>query len=303
MTPSPTETLTATVEGNCLELFIQQQRIAKSGWPIYALTTVLINGQKDYTFSKKFFSPYMSVKLLKSGLALLDTWCSQHPHSFLATENYYLVNYFDYPSTFWRFIENWGVAHDGRCDTWVACIDDNGQRVLYPGMLNLIADCLDVWDLWRVAKDTNYFLGHLETTPVAIVAFLLGNIGIETLPEEDEFIIEGDFQSLFQQYIECFGDHYKGPDQGRHALPRLVFHNHPLGSQPIYVIPFIPYQEQDIQDVRFYYGVHSLGILGPGYLKLFEQIDIVDTREVDQETMEKMGEQLLALNPSHGELL
>ena len=58
-------------------------------------------------------------------------------------------------------------------DTWITYIDQEGQRVLLKGMLNLIEDKLAINDLWRVAKDTDYYLGRLFT-PVDAFKQILG---------------------------------------------------------------------------------------------------------------------------------
>ena len=58
-------------------------------------------------------------------------------------------------------------------DTWITYIDQEGQRVLLKGMRNLIEDKLAINDLWRVAKDTDYYLGRLFT-PVDAFKQILG---------------------------------------------------------------------------------------------------------------------------------
>lgn len=62
-----------------------------------------------------------------------------------------------------RTLRRYGFACDRRMDTWVSYINHSGQCVLYKGMLNLIEDKLAINDLWRVAKDTDYYLGYIDT--------------------------------------------------------------------------------------------------------------------------------------------
>lgn len=285
----PSETLTAFIDSKYLCLVISQKKISQSGWPVYDLD-VFINGQASYYYSDGPISPYLSVKLLKIALALLDDWCKRHPHSFLATYDGYIIQ-------FYRFLEGWGVDCDLRCDTWFTCIDGNGQRVLYPGLLNLIPDCLDVCDLWRVAKDTNYFLGYLET-PVDMVMHLFDSVGIERLIQPD-FILTGNFQALFDHYQARLGDQ-RLPKQ---RLQQLKFTSHSLGSEPIYVSPFIPRDSNLVQDFRFYYGMRSIAALTPVTLALFSQLNVIDKNDVDEAEMKYLSQQLLALDPGLGELL
>lgn len=58
-------------------------------------------------------------------------------------------------------------------DTWITYIDSEGKRRLLLGMLNLIEDKLAINDLWRVAKDTDYYLGR-PFTPVDAFKQILG---------------------------------------------------------------------------------------------------------------------------------
>lgn len=285
----PSETLTSSVENKFLFIVISQRKVSQSGWPVYGVNA-FIDGQSSSYLCHGEISPYLSVKLLKAGLALVDDWCQRHPHSFLATYNPSLIE-------FNRFLETWGMDCDLRCDTWFTCIDDNGQRVLYPGMLNLIPDCLDVCDLWRVAKDRNYFLGHLET-PVDMLFRFFDYAGIKRLIEP-RFILEGNFQALFDHYLARLGDHRIQNER----LHQLNFTTHSLGPEPIYVSPFIPRDSNLVQDFRFYYGMRSIATLTPVTFALFSQLNVIDKNDVDEAEMKYLSQQLLALDPGHGQLL
>jgi hypothetical protein len=96
------------------------------------------------------------LQVLRKALTALDDWGKRHPQSFLTTFNCDLYRLS-------RTLRRQGFACDGRMDTWVTYINHEGQRVLYKGMLNLIEDKLAINDLWRVAKDTDYYLGYIDT--------------------------------------------------------------------------------------------------------------------------------------------
>ena len=106
------------------------------------------------------------LKLVRGVFDALDEWCLRHPRSYLTTFNWQLYQLY---STLRRK----GYACDGRMDTWITHINQEGQRVLLPGMLNLIEDKLAINDLWRVAKDTDYYLGR-PFTPVDVFKQILG---------------------------------------------------------------------------------------------------------------------------------
>ncbi len=106
------------------------------------------------------------LSLVRGVLKALDDWCSCHPQTYLSTFNLQLYGLY---ST-WR---RQGYACDRRMDTWITYIDSEGKRRLFLGMLNLIEDKLAINDLWRVAKDTDYYLG-CPFTPVDAFKQIIG---------------------------------------------------------------------------------------------------------------------------------
>ena len=97
-------------------------------------------------------------KIIPATIEALDDWCNRHPNTF--------ISFFDCLSgyRFLRIYNKLGFVHDGRIDTFVAFVDEQGKRIAFKGMLNLLAED-DFWvnDLWRVAKDFDYYLGTLYT--------------------------------------------------------------------------------------------------------------------------------------------
>ncbi len=95
-------------------------------------------------------------KIIPATIKALDDWCHRNPNTFISFFDC-LTNY-----RFLRIYQKLGFVHDGRVDTFVAFVDEQGKRIAFKGMLNLLAED-DFWvnDLWRVAKDCDYYLGDM----------------------------------------------------------------------------------------------------------------------------------------------
>lgn len=281
------QTLTTEVDGYQLQLSIKLAQTSKTGWPVYDLD-IFLNGQRPCELES--LPRRTIIQLTKVGLALLDQWCQNQPHSFLVGYEWIL-------EPVWRRISDWGAACDGRLDTWFTCINDQGQRTLYPGVLNLIEDCLNIADLWRVAKDTNYFLGYLET-PVDWLNMSFNQAGIRNLLESG-YVFEADVQALFASYCDrC--------QQAAHSL--LKFDQHSLGHRPIFVMKFQPDDGSGSVEYRFFYGSRLLGGLQPEQIwisetachSLLSKNEAVDTNADPTATLAaQLANQLLQLDPNH----
>ncbi len=112
-----------------------------------------------------------SVSSLKSiipeTIKVLNNWCCHHPYTF--------VSFFDCLSNLYRLYLKIGFVSDGRGETFVAYINAEGKRTAFRGMLNLLEKD-DFWvnDLWRVAKDCDYYIGNIYT-PVDSLKKLLSS--------------------------------------------------------------------------------------------------------------------------------
>lgn len=148
-----TEVLSTTVKHYQLDLMINLKRVSASGYSVYDLD-VFVDGQPTYQLWDSL-SSYDAKRLTRKGLALLKPWCQAHPNSYLTM--------FGTELAVINWLESWGAASDGRSDIGFTFIDRHGQRALFPGVLNPIVDCLDICDLWRVAKDFDYFFGEYES--------------------------------------------------------------------------------------------------------------------------------------------
>jgi hypothetical protein len=97
-------------------------------------------------------------KIIPATTEVLDNWCSRNLYTF--------VSFFDCLSNFklYRIYKRLGFVHDGRAETFIAYVDEEGKRTAFKGMLNLLAED-DFWvnDLWRVAKDFDYYVGDMYT--------------------------------------------------------------------------------------------------------------------------------------------
>jgi len=98
------------------------------------------------------------LRLIRAVLGTLDEWGQRHPQSLITTSETGI-------GVLVRTLRRQGIISSGRSEQWLAYFNAQGQRVLFVGMLNLIEDKFTVNDLWRVAKDTEYYLGHF-TSPV-----------------------------------------------------------------------------------------------------------------------------------------
>jgi hypothetical protein len=276
--------LSTIVDDLELTLNICHQKTAASGYPVFSLD-IYLNGQRDYQFiNNNPISTRLQLKLLGAGLNLLDSWCQANPNTYLST--------FGDVGYFYRWLIPWGAACDGRTDTWFTFINSQGERRLYPGVLNAIEDCLDVDDLWRVAKDTNYYLGNL-ITPIDLINQGLAQAGIRNLIESG-YDLEQDFTHQFNAYRERF-QHYQ--------TTLLTFGETEItGQTPLHLIWFQPQDEpEENADVRFYADVRLLAALHPQYLTLFPGVVSSSLWRATQAQIEAaiaaFIPQLLALEP------
>lgn len=93
------------------------------------------------------------LQLVRGILGALDEWGKRHPHSFVTADDY------DF-SCLYGTLRQRGIIVGGRFEQWLVFYDALGHRSLFIGMLNLLDEKF-YWvnDLWRVAKDTRYYLG------------------------------------------------------------------------------------------------------------------------------------------------
>lgn len=134
-------------------------------YPLYDLE-IFIDELPMYKIDASGWGSAQLLRLVRGVLDAIDEWGKRHRQSYLTTFNWQLYR-------LCRILRRRGFACDGRMDTWITYIDQEGQRVLLKGMLNLIEDKLAINDLWRVAKDTDYYLGRLFT-PVDAFKQILG---------------------------------------------------------------------------------------------------------------------------------
>jgi len=277
--------LSTVVDALELTLNLSHQKTAASGYPVFSLD-IYLNGQRDYQFiNENSISTRLQLKLLATGLNLLDSWCKAHPNTYLST--------FGDVGYFYRWLIPWGAACDGRTDTWFTFINSQGERRLYPGVLNPIEDCLDVDDLWRVAKDTNYYLGNL-ITPIDLIHQGLAQAGIRNLVESG-YCLEQDFTSLFNAYRQRF-QHYQAT--------LLTFGETAITAKaPLQLIWFQPQDEpEENAEVRFYADACLLAALHPHYLTLFRGLVSSSlwgtTKEQTEAAIAMFIPQLLGLEPT-----
>ena len=279
--------LSTVVDDLELTLHLSHQKTSASGYPVFSLD-IYLDGKPSYKIIDEIPIPDRRQRQLlrvgKAGLTLLDQWCKTHANTYLST--------FDYVGYFCRWLIPWGATCDGRTDTWFTFINSQGERLLYPGVLNAIEDCLDVDDLWRVAKDTNYYLGDL-ITPVDLIAKSLAQAGIRNLAEEG-YSLNEDFTVLFNAYRDRFQDFQT-------KLLNLG-ETHITGTTPLHIIWFQPQDEPaENTEVRFYAEARLLAVLLPQSLTLFpEMISSTLWDATDQQVKTAMATfipLLLAIDP------
>lgn len=157
----------------CIEEFVCTLSFRRHGgpddlFPIYEVE-LLVNGEEIYLAKPRywkgvpdFIAPEKMgvgklLRLFRGILDALDQWGKDHPQSFITTDNYEICAV---QRTLWRK----GIICSGRLEQWLVFYDELGHRTLFVGMLNLIEDKLyAVNDLWRVAKDTRYYLGSFSS--------------------------------------------------------------------------------------------------------------------------------------------
>ena len=133
-------------------------------YPIYDLELV-INNATDIGEAQETFNTSGLKRIILATIEVLDDWCNRHPYTF--------ISFFDCLSNLWRFYFKLGFVFDGRGETFIAFINEEGKRVAFRGMLNLLTED-DFWvnDIWRVAKDSDYYIGNIYT-PVDLLKDLL----------------------------------------------------------------------------------------------------------------------------------
>jgi hypothetical protein len=284
-----TEILSTTVKHYQLDLIINLERVSASGYSIYDLEP-LVDGQPTYQLWNTV-STYDAILLTRKGLSLLEPWCQAHPNSYLTM--------FGAESAMMRSLIQWGAACDGRADSWFTFIDRHGQRALFPGVLNPIADCLDICDLWRVAKDFDYFLGEYQSIKDRLAA-AFDEAGYRNLLEEG-YGFTLDLTALYQQYRDFFE---------QHQVLRLSYPHHPLdNTYPLNVIHFQPEGEPlENQAFRFYVGSRLVAALQPNNLIIFSSAfpkqlkSVAPSTEVFQAYLDEIATQILALDPTTEEV-
>lgn len=113
-------------------------------------------------------------KIIQPTIEALDDWCQRHPYTF--------ISFFDCLTNFLKSIYyKVGFVSDGRMDTFIAFVNQEGKRIAFKGMLNLL-ESDDFWvnDIWRVAKDFDYYTGEIYT-PVDMLSDMLSELGIPHL--------------------------------------------------------------------------------------------------------------------------
>lgn len=155
---------------NCKLLFFRCNEPFKH-YPIYDLELTINN--TDYLYLSEESIAQSEGRSWRSGIRsiisatieVLDEWCARHPYTF--------VSFFDCLSNLFHLYLKAGFICDGRGETFVAYIAEEGKRTAFKGMLNLLAED-DFWvnDLWRVAKDSSYYTGDIYTPVDALKALL-----------------------------------------------------------------------------------------------------------------------------------
>lgn len=118
---------------------------------------------------------------------VLNDWCRRNPYTF--------VSFFDCLSNLFPIYSKLGFVCDGRVNTFVAYVNEEGKRTAFKGMLNLLAED-DFWvnDLWRVAKDRDYYVGQ-QFTPVDFFRQLITETGL-AIDRPKPVVVEGDYSEL-----------------------------------------------------------------------------------------------------------
>lgn len=162
--PPVEEVITIKVDSHICLLEFRRYGDADDPFPLYDIDFTFDGGSIDLTHPRWLSNtPDVAAQLTKLGagtllrlvrevLKALDAWGKRHPQTFITTSEYGLACLV---RTLWRQ----GIICSGRFEQWLAFYDELGHRVLFVGMLNLIEDKFAVNDLWRVAKDTQYYLG------------------------------------------------------------------------------------------------------------------------------------------------
>ena len=279
--------LMTNVDEHSLELYIQLCKTSKSGYPVYSIDIYIGNQRLNKFYDRPpAFSVRQTAKLIQQSLILLSQWCQQHPNSYVSSYEPFLP--------YIKSIFRWGFACDGRMETFFTFINQLGQPILYPGVLNPIKDCLDVDDLWRVAKDTDYFLGPLAT-PVDFLNKALVQAGYRNLLEEG-YAIKENFQTLFFSYL-AFAK--------QHQTTVIEFPHHQIGSLR-YTSAVIFSSKEDATDeaILFYADLILLGTLTPECFTVMTT-HLLDNFEPDslENMILEIANSLLKLKPEEGKPL
>jgi hypothetical protein len=162
--PPVEEIITVEVDGHVCVLEFRRYGDLDDPFPLYNIDFTFDEGcidlnhprwWKDRPLPEPFtkFGVGKLLRIIRAILNELDKWGRRHPQTFVTTDEYGLA-------TLCRSLERKGIICSGRFEQWLAFYDKLGHRVLFVGILNLIEDKFAVNDLWRVAKDTRYYLGH-----------------------------------------------------------------------------------------------------------------------------------------------
>lgn len=165
--PDVEETLTVRVDEHVCVLKFRRYGDSEDPFPLYDLEISFDGGpivlsHSRYHRNEPNFEPLPTMgvgkllRIIRAVLTSLDAWGGRHPQSFITfgRDNLWALG---------RILWRKGIISSGRAEQWLAFYDQLGHRVLFKGMLNLIEDKLAVNDLWRVAKDTPYYLGRYRS--------------------------------------------------------------------------------------------------------------------------------------------
>jgi hypothetical protein len=151
-------------------------------YPIYNLE-LTINGHRlqDFRDLNDALKPSDSLygitrALVRATREVLDQWCCSHPHVFLSFCD------FDCDIRLYRIYRHLDFFPNGRLDTFLAYVSEEGKRVVFKGMLNLLAK-EDFWvnDIWRFTKMRDYYEGEYYTPVDALKDILSSAEGVEVL--------------------------------------------------------------------------------------------------------------------------
>jgi hypothetical protein len=117
--------------------------------------------------------------LIRAIQQALDEWCCRHHESFLT------FYHSDDGVSLLAIYRKLGFACSGRLDTFLAYVNDAGERTSFKGMLNLLGeDDFFINDLWRFTQICDYYIGHYQTPVDVFKEMLAGAPGIEVVSSQ-----------------------------------------------------------------------------------------------------------------------